>query len=142
MSPHTLLEDSPMQQPLSINRTTALAVAALVLILPLSAVSCSAAEKAVSCANTAVQISTDVAQLGSAYNNADKDPAAAGEALKKIKGDLDKIGRNSSDADLAKAVGDLQAQVDKVQTAVDSNQVPDLGPLGDAAGRVSKVCTG
>ncbi|WP_052509573.1 hypothetical protein [Kitasatospora griseola] len=142
MSPHTLLEDSPMQQPLSINRTTTLAVAAMVLILPLSAVSCSAAEKAVSCANTAVQLSTDVAQLGSAYNNADKDPVAAGKAVQKIKGDLDKIGRNSSDADLAKAVGDLQAQVDKVQKAVDNNETPDLGPLGDAVGRVSKVCTG
>jgi len=131
-----------MQQPLSINRTTMLAVAAMVLILPLSAVSCSAAEKAVSCANTAVQLTTDVAQLGSAYNNADKDPAAAGKAVQKIKGDVDKIGRNSSDADLAKAVGDLQTQVDKVQKAVDSNETPDLGPLGDAAGRVSKVCTG
>ncbi|MFD7644170.1 hypothetical protein ACFV4P_26390 [Kitasatospora sp. NPDC059795] len=142
MSPHTLLEDSSMQQPLSINRTTVLAVAGLVLILPLSAVSCSAAEKAVSCANTAVQISTDVADLGTAYNNADKDPAAAGKAVQKIKGDLDKIGRNSGDADLAKAVGDLQTQVDKVQKAIDNHETPDLGPLGDAAGRVSKVCTG
>lgn len=131
-----------MQQSLSINRTTALAVAALVLILPLSAVSCSAAEKAVNCANTAVQISTDVAQLGSAYNNADQDPAAAGRALQKLKGDMDKLGRNSSDADLTKAIGDLQTQIDKVQQASDANQVPDLGPLGDAAARVSKVCTG
>ncbi|MGW4380293.1 hypothetical protein [Kitasatospora sp. NPDC004531] len=142
MSPHTLLEDSPMQQPLSINRTTALAVAALVLILPLSAVSCSAAEKAVSCANTAVQLSTDVAQLGTAFNNADQDPEAAGQAVQQLKADLDKIGRNSGDADLSKAVGDLQSQVDKVQQAVDNNQVPDLGPLGDAVGRVGKVCAG
>ncbi|WP_143686916.1 hypothetical protein [Streptomyces sp. TLI_171] len=142
MSPHTLLEDSPMQQPLSINRTTALAVAALVLILPLSAVSCSAAEKAVSCANTAVQISSDISQLGSAYNNAQQDPAAAGQAISKLKSDLDQLGRNSSDVDLTKAIGDLQTQVDKVQAAVDNNQVPDLGPLGSAAGQVSKVCTG
>lgn len=131
-----------MQQPLSINRTTALAVAALVLILPLSAVSCSAAEKAVSCANTAVQLSTDVAQLGTAFNNADQDPEAAGQAVQQLKADLDKIGRNSGDADLSKAVGDLQSQVDKVQQAVDNNQVPDLGPLGDAVGRVGKVCAG
>ncbi|MGW4697273.1 hypothetical protein ACWEO1_33395 [Kitasatospora cineracea] len=142
MSPHTLLEDSPMQQSLTINRTTAFAVAALALVLPLSAVSCSAAEKAVSCANTAVQIASDVAQLGSAYDSAEQDPVAAGKALQKLKGDMDKIGRNSSDADLGKAIGDLQTQIDKAQQAVDSNQVPDLGPLGDAAGRVSKVCTG
>ncbi|WP_051732108.1 hypothetical protein [Kitasatospora phosalacinea] len=142
MSPHTLLEDSPMQQPLSINRTTALAVAALVLVLPLSAVSCSAAEKALSCANTAVQVTTHVAQLGEAFNNADQDPAAAGQALQNLKGDMDKLGRNSSDADLSNAIGDLQTQIDSVQKAVDNNQTPDLAPLGSAAARVSKVCTG
>ncbi|MFE1319358.1 hypothetical protein [Kitasatospora phosalacinea] len=142
MSPHTLLEDSPMQHPLSINRTTALAVAALALVLPLSAVSCSAAEKALSCANTAVQISSHVAQLGEAINNVDEDPAATGQALQDLKGDLDKLGRNSGDADLSQAVTDLQTQVDNVQKAVDGNQTPDLGPLVSAAGRVSKVCTG
>jgi len=131
-----------MQQPLSINRTTAFAVAALVLILPLSAISCSAAEKALSCANTAVQITSHVAQLGEAFNNADQDPAAAGQALQNLKGDVDKLGRNSGDADLGKAVDDLQTQIDNVQKAVDGNQVPDLAPLGSAAARVSKVCTG
>ncbi len=131
-----------MQQPLSINRTTALAVAALVLVLPLSAVSCSAAEKALSCANTAVQVTTHVAQLGEAFNNADQDPAAAGQALQNLKGDMDKLGRNSSDADLSNAIGDLQTQIDSVQKAVDNNQTPDLAPLGSAAARVSKVCTG
>ncbi|WP_285737465.1 hypothetical protein [Kitasatospora phosalacinea] len=142
MSPLTLLEDSPMQQPLSINRTTALAVAALALVLPLSAVSCSAAEKALSCANTAVQITTHVTELGEAVNNVDQDPNATGQALQNLKGDLDKLGRNSGDADLSKAVTDLQGQVDNVQKAVDAHQAPDLGPLVSAAGRVSKVCTG
>ncbi|MFJ5234509.1 hypothetical protein ACIQBJ_31965 [Kitasatospora sp. NPDC088391] len=131
-----------MQQSLSINRTAALAVAALVLVLPLSVVSCSAAQKAVDCANTAVQISTDVAQVGSAYNNAQQDPAAAGQALQRLKTDMDKLGRNSSDVDVTKAIDALQTQVDKVQQAVDNNQVPDLGPLGSAAGQISKVCTG
>ncbi|WP_111553374.1 hypothetical protein [Kitasatospora sp. SolWspMP-SS2h] len=142
MSPHTLLEDSPMQQPLSINRTTALAVAALALVLPLSAVSCSAAEKALSCANTAVQVSTHVAQLGAAFDHADQDPAAAGQALQNLKGDVDRLGRNSNDADLGRAVTDLRTQVDSVQKALDDNRTPDLGPLGSAAGRVSTVCTG
>ncbi|MFC8720997.1 hypothetical protein [Kitasatospora sp. NPDC057198] len=131
-----------MQQPLSINRTTALAVAALVLILPLSVISCSAAEKALSCANTAVQITSHVAQLGEAFNNADQDPAAAGQALQNLKGDMDKLGRNSGDAELGKAIDDLQAQIDNAQKAVDGHQVPDLAPLGSAAARVSKVCTG
>ncbi|MEV4558939.1 hypothetical protein AB0K51_18390 [Kitasatospora sp. NPDC049285] len=131
-----------MHQALSIHRSTALAAAALVLVLPLSAVSCSAAQKAVDCANTAVRISSDITQVGSAYNNAQQDPAAAGRALQQLKTDLDQLGRNSSDADLTKAVGDMQSQVAKVQTAIDNNQVPDLGPLGSAAGRLSKLCTG
>lgn len=66
-----------MQPALSINRSTALAAAALVLILPLSAVSCSAAQKAIDCGNTALRISTDITQVGTAFNNADNDPAAA-----------------------------------------------------------------
>ncbi|KJK54948.1 hypothetical protein [Saccharothrix sp. ST-888] len=126
----------------SINRSTTLAVAALILLLPLSAVSCSAAQKAIDCGNTAVKITGDVADAGTAFNNADKDPQAAGQALQKLKKDLDQLGRNSSDTDVAKAVGDLQAQVDKAQTAINANQVPDLQPLSDAASKLTKVCTG
>ncbi|MFB7663751.1 hypothetical protein ACFC1R_07315 [Kitasatospora sp. NPDC056138] len=126
----------------SINRSTTLAVAALILLLPLSAVSCSAAQKAIDCGNTAVKITGDVADAGTAFNNADKDPQAAGQALQKLKKDLDQLGRNSSDTDVAKAVGDLQTQVDKAQTAIDANRVPDLQPLSDAASKLTKVCTG
>ncbi|AUG77433.1 hypothetical protein CFP65_2608 [Kitasatospora sp. MMS16-BH015] len=128
--------------PYSINRSTTLAVAALILVLPLSAVSCSAAQKAIDCGNTAVRVTSDVADAGTAFNSADKDPATAGKALSKLKKDLDQLGRNSSDTDLTKAVGDLQTQVDKAQQAVNANQVPDLKPLGDAAAQLSKVCTG
>jgi len=131
-----------MPQPLSINRTTALAAAALVLILPLSAVSCSAAQKAVDCTNTAIKISSDISQVGTAFNNANNDPAAAGQALQQLKNDLDQLGRNSSDTDVSKAITDLQTQVTKVQTAVDNKQVPDLTPLAAAAGTLSKACTG
>ncbi|GAA2241467.1 hypothetical protein GCM10010430_23730 [Kitasatospora cystarginea] len=125
----------------SINRSTTLAAAALILLLPLSAISCSAAQKALDCGNTAVKITSDVADAGSAYNNADKDPQAAGKALQKLKQGLDQIGRNSSDTDLAKAVDDLRTQADKAQQAIDNKQTPDLKPLGDAAAQLTKVCT-
>ncbi|MDH6126630.1 hypothetical protein [Kitasatospora sp. GP82] len=126
----------------SINRSTTLAVAALILLLPLSAVSCSATQKAIDCGNTAVKITGDVADASTAFNNADKDPQAAGRAMQKLKKDLDQLGRNSSDTDLTKAIADLQTQADKVQQAVDSKEAPDLKPLGDAAAKLSKVCTG
>ena len=128
--------------PQSITRPTTLAVAALIAILPLSAVSCSAAQKALDCGNTAVRISGDIADVTSTFDNASNDAAAAGAALQKLKNDLDQLGKNSKNTDVAQAIADLDSQVTKVQQAVDANQVPDLKPLGDAAGNLTQVCTG
>ncbi|MFI5533458.1 hypothetical protein ACIA8O_33475 [Kitasatospora sp. NPDC051853] len=127
--------------PFRTHRSTVLSVAALALVLPL-AVGCSAAQKALDCGNTAVTVSTDIANVSTAFGNAQNDPQAAGAALQKLKTDLDQLGRNSSDTDVAKAVTDLQAQVEKLQQAANNKQVPDLKPLGDAAANLSKVCTG
>ncbi|MER7768210.1 hypothetical protein [Kitasatospora sp. NPDC096140] len=128
--------------PSSIARPAALAVAGLIAILPLSMVSCSAAQKAIDCGSTAVRITGDIADVTKAYDNASNDSAAAGKALQKLKTDLDQVGKNSKNTDVAKAVTDLQKQVDNVQQAADKNQVPDLKPLGDAAGNLTKACTG
>ncbi|MEV4613979.1 hypothetical protein AB0K43_15495 [Kitasatospora sp. NPDC049258] len=131
-----------MPQSPSINRPTVLAVAALALILPLSAVSCSAAQKAIDCGNTAITITSDVSNATAAFNNANNDPTAAGQAMQQLKNDIDKLNRNSSDTDVSKALGDLQTQVQNVQHAIDNKQAPDLQPLGAAAGNLSKACTG
>ncbi|MFJ7908836.1 hypothetical protein [Kitasatospora sp. NPDC096204] len=128
--------------PSSIARPTALAVAGLIAILPLSMVSCSAAQKALDCGNTAVKITGDIADVTKAYDNASNDSAAAGRALQKLKNDLDQVGKNSKNTDVAKAVTDLQKQVENVQRASDKNEIPDLKPLGDAAGNLTSVCTG
>ena len=128
--------------PSSIARPAALAVAGLIAILPLSMVSCSAAQKAIDCGNTAVKVTGDIADLAKAYDNSSNDSADGGKALQKLRGDLDQIGRNSKNTDVAKAVSDLQKQADKVQQAVDKKQAPDLKPLGDAAGNLTSVCTG
>ena len=128
--------------PPSLTRPAGLAVAALIAVLPLSAVSCSATQKAIDCGNTAVAVGSDLNQLGGAYQNANNDPAAAGRAVAKLKTDLDKLGKNAGNTDVSKAVTDLQTQADKAQRAIDAKQVPDLGPLGDAAGTLTKVCTG
>ncbi|MFI6846928.1 hypothetical protein OG535_14695 [Kitasatospora sp. NBC_00085] len=128
--------------PQSIARPATLAVAGLIAILPLSVVSCSAAQKALDCGNTAVRITGDIADVTNAYNNASNDAAAAGQALQKLKNDLDQLGKNSKNTDVVKAINDLNTQVDKVQQAVNGKQVPDLKPLGDAAGNLTQVCTG
>ncbi|WP_405013168.1 hypothetical protein [Kitasatospora sp. NBC_01539] len=123
-----------------LTRSTTLAVAGLLLVLPLSAVSCSAVQRAVDCGNTAIRITNDITQAGDAFNNAANDPAAAGQALQQLKNDLDQLGRNSSDTDVSQAVTDLQTQVDNAQKAIDNQQVPDLKPLADAAGNLTKAC--
>ncbi|WP_371481344.1 hypothetical protein [Kitasatospora sp. NBC_00315] len=128
--------------PQSIARPATLAVAALICILPLSAVSCSAAQKALDCGNTAVKITGDISAVTSAYNNASNDSAAAGQALQKLKNDLDDLGKNSKNTDVVKAINDLNTQVGAVQQAVDAQRIPDLGPLSDAAGNLTQVCTG
>ncbi|KJY38281.1 hypothetical protein VR45_06150 [Streptomyces sp. NRRL S-495] len=119
-----------------------LAVAGLIAILPLSAVSCSAAQKALDCGNTAVKITGDINEVSNAYSNASNDSAAAGQALQKLKNDLDQLGKNSKDTDVVQAINDLNTQVDKVQQAVNNKQVPDFKPLGNAASNLTKVCTG
>lgn len=126
----------------SIARPAALAVAGLIVILPLSMVSCSAAQKALDCGNTAVKITGDLADVTKAYDNASNDSAAAGKAVQKLKNDLDQVGKNSKNTDVAKAVTDLQKQADKVQQAVDRKETPDLKPLGDAAANLTSVCGG
>ncbi|MBD0671259.1 hypothetical protein [Streptomyces sp. CBMA156] len=128
--------------PSSIARPAALAVAGLIAILPLSMVSCSAAQKALDCGNTAVKLTGDIADVTKAYDNASNDSAAAGQALQKLKNDLDQVGKSSKNTDVAKAVTDLRKQVENVQHAADRNEVPDLKPLGDAAGNLTSVCTG
>jgi hypothetical protein len=117
-------------------------VAGLIAILPLSAVSCSAAQKALDCGNTAVKITNDISEVTAAVGNVSNDAVAAGQAIQKLKNDLDQLGKNSKDTDVAKAISDLNTQVDVVQQAVNNKQVPDLKPLGDAAGNLTKVCTG
>ncbi|MFI6446161.1 hypothetical protein [Kitasatospora sp. NPDC050543] len=128
--------------PHSIARPATLAVAALIAVLPLSVVSCSAAQKALDCGNTAIKITSDISDVTNAFNNASNDAAAAGQSLQNLKNDLDQLGKNSKNTDVAQAITDLNTQVNKIQQAVDAKQVPDLKPLGDAAGNLTKVCTG
>ncbi|MFD0273813.1 hypothetical protein ACFVHB_07835 [Kitasatospora sp. NPDC127111] len=125
-----------------ITRPATLAVAALIAVLPLSVVSCSAVQKAIDCGNTAITITNDVNDVVTTFNNASNDAQAAGQALQKLKNDLDQLGKNSSNTDVAKAVTDLNTQVQNIQQAVNNKQAPDLKPLGDAAGNLAKVCTG
>ncbi|MCX4664099.1 hypothetical protein [Streptomyces uncialis] len=120
---------------------TALALAGAALFAPL-AVGCSAVDKALDCVQTADTIAESVTDLQQAVENAANDPTQAAESLDSIEKNLDKIGDTTDNADLGKAVDDLTQAVDNVSKAVESgDSTPDISPVTDAAGELTKVCT-
>ncbi|MDX3233279.1 hypothetical protein [Streptomyces sp. ME19-01-6] len=122
-------------------RTTAFtALAAVALAMPITA-GCSAVEKAIDCAQLAVDITTDVDNLQDAVSGTVNDPQDADKILDALDNDIDKIKDKTDNADVGKAVDHLQQAVDNVQTAIDKGQDPDLTPVKDAAGELTKVCS-
>ncbi|MBA6438397.1 MULTISPECIES: hypothetical protein [Streptomyces] len=122
-------------------RTTAItALAAVALAVPVT-VGCSAVEKALDCAQLAVEISNDVDDLQDALTGAAVDPQQADKILDALDKDIDKVGDRTDNADVGKAVDDLQKAVDNVQKSVDSGKDPDLTPVKDAAGELTNVCS-
>ena len=122
-------------------RTAAFAVAAVLVALP-AAVGCDAVNKALDCVQTADSIADSVTDLQQAVENAANDPTQTQESLTSIENNLDKIGDKTDNADVNKAVDDLQKAVANVRTAVkNGDNTPDVSPVTDAAGELTKVCT-
>ncbi|WP_394433677.1 hypothetical protein [Streptomyces sp. SGAir0957] len=124
------------------HRRIAVTVAAMALIAVPAAVGCSAVDKALDCVQTADAIADSVTDLQQAVENAANDPGQADEALASIDTNLDRIGDKTDNADVSKAVGDLNKAVDNVRTAIrNGDETPDVTPVTDAAGELTKVCT-
>ncbi|NGN66790.1 hypothetical protein G5C51_23155 [Streptomyces sp. A7024] len=105
-------------------------------------VGCSAVDKALDCAQLATEISKDVEQLQDVVGGAGESPQAAQDALDKIDKDLDKFSDKSDNADVGKAVEDLQTAVNNAQKSAEGGDpTPDLSGITSAAGELSKVCT-
>ncbi|MER6437491.1 MULTISPECIES: hypothetical protein [unclassified Streptomyces] len=122
-------------------RTAALAVAAALAALP-AAVGCDAVDKALDCVQTADAIADSVTDLQQAVENAANDPTQTGESLDAIEQNLGKIGDKTDNTDVNKAVDDLRKAVGNVRTAVrNGDDTPDISPVTDAAGELTKVCT-
>lgn len=105
-----------------------------------SLIACSAVDKALDCAQLAADVSEDVGQLQDAVSGAGESPQGAVDALEAIDKDLDKFEEKSDNADLNKAAKDLQGAVDNAQKSAESGDIPDVSPVVDAAGELSKVC--
>ncbi|MET9929636.1 MULTISPECIES: hypothetical protein [unclassified Streptomyces] len=122
-------------------RRLALAVAtAATLTTVLSG--CSALDTALDCVKTADAIATSVGNLQQAVSNASNDPTQIEESLTSISTELDNLKDTTDNADLSKAVDDLSKGVETVRATVkDGDTTPDITPITDAAGEVTKVCT-
>ncbi|MFB7026956.1 MULTISPECIES: hypothetical protein [unclassified Streptomyces] len=122
-------------------RRIALAVAtAATLTTVLSG--CAALDTAMDCVKTADAIATSVNKLQQAVSNASNDPTQIEESLTSISTELGNLKNTTDNADLSKAVDDLTKGVDSVRTAVkNGDTTPDITPITNAAGEVTKVCT-
>ncbi|MEW1903073.1 MULTISPECIES: hypothetical protein [unclassified Streptomyces] len=122
-------------------RRIALAVAtAATLTTVLSG--CAALDTAMDCVKTADAIATSVNKLQQAVSSASNDPTQIEEALTSISTELGNLKDTTDNADLSKAVDDLTKGVDSVRTAVrNGDTTPDITPITNAAGEVTKVCT-
>ncbi|MGN9756291.1 hypothetical protein [Streptomyces sp. SD31] len=119
----------------------AAAVAAVGLTAGLTT-GCDAVNKALDCVQTADAIADSVTELQQAVENASNDPTQLEESLDSIDKNLDKIGDKTDNADVNKAVDDLQQAVTNVRDAVkNGDETPDVSPVTDAAGELTKVCT-
>jgi predicted nucleic acid-binding Zn-ribbon protein len=122
-------------------RTAAFAVIAALVAIP-TAVGCDAVNKALDCVQTADAIADSVTDLQQAVENAAQDPTQTDESLNSIEQNLDKIGDKTDNADINKAVDDLNKAVSNVRTAIkNGDETPDISPVTDAAGELTKVCT-
>lgn len=121
------------------------AVAATVAAVALTAgltTGCDAVNKALDCVQTADAIATSVSDLQQAVENAANDPTQASEALESIDKNLTDIGDKTDNADVNKAVDNLNEAVNNVQTAIkNGDETPDISGVTDAAGELTKVCT-
>ncbi|RII19751.1 hypothetical protein DSC45_07050 [Streptomyces sp. YIM 130001] len=121
-------------------RRIAIAVATVALAAPL-AVGCSAVDKALDCVHTADDVAESATDLQRAVEKAGDDPLAADEALDAIEKNLGEIGDKADDADVGKAVDHLQKAVGNVRDSIKSgDSTPDVSPVVDATGELTKAC--
>ncbi|MFE1315780.1 hypothetical protein [Streptomyces sp. NPDC058755] len=121
------------------------AVAAVIATAALTAgltTGCDAVNKALDCMQTAESIADSVTELQTAVEKASDDPTQLDQALASIDKNLEKIGDKTDDADVNKAVDNLNKAVENVRTAIkNGDNTPDVSPVTDAAGELTKVCT-
>ncbi|MFE9252975.1 hypothetical protein [Streptomyces sp. NPDC007088] len=124
-------------------RRLALAAAATALLLAAPTLTaCSAVDTALDCARAADAVADSVTRLQQAVDNAGNDPLDAEDDLRAIDDNLADLKDRTDNADLSKAADHLSDAVSEVRAGIDNGDTtPDLGPVTEAAGEITKVCT-
>ncbi|MFF8971553.1 hypothetical protein [Streptomyces sp. NPDC014995] len=123
-------------------RTVIAAAVAAVALTAGVTTGCDAVNKALDCVQTADAIADSVTQLQQAVESASNDPTQLDESLDSIEKNLNDIGDKTDNADVNKATQDLREAVVNVRTAIkNGDETPDISPVTDAAGELTKVCT-
>ncbi|MGW5970578.1 hypothetical protein [Streptomyces sp. NPDC055186] len=126
-------------------RRRSTAVAATLAAVALTAgltTGCSAVDKALDCVRTADAIADSVTELQQAVGNASDDVTQLEESLDSIERNLGEISDKTDNADVGKAVDHLEQATANVRTSIENgDKTPDISPVTDAAGELTKVCT-
>ncbi|MGW3008917.1 hypothetical protein ACWC9R_08755 [Streptomyces sp. NPDC001219] len=120
--------------------TALVALAAATLAIPLLS-GCGAVQKAMDCANTASSVVDAVDKLQKAADNAVNDPQKAQQALDDIDANLRKLSKDATDPELSKAIDKTNDGIKAARKDLDSNKAPDIQPIVDGTGEMTKICT-
>ncbi|MFD5467428.1 hypothetical protein ACFWIQ_32075 [Kitasatospora sp. NPDC127059] len=121
------------------------ATIALLVAAPLFT-ACKNADQALDCGKRAISLTGDVQDLADSALNVGQITDESRRkhtvaALNKIRDDIKQI-RKDGDGKVDAAADKLSKAVDNAQTAVSKGKSPDFGPIGDAAGELTKACAG
>lgn len=125
-------------------RRTAAAAATLAAVALTAGLTtgCDAVDKALDCVQTADAVADSVTDMQQAVENAGDDVTRLEESLASIEKNLGEIGDKTDNADVGKAVDNLEKAVENVRTSIENGDAtPDVSPVTDAAGELTKVCT-
>ncbi|MER5256314.1 hypothetical protein [Streptomyces sp. NPDC002855] len=123
------------------HRRPAIAITLLVVPGVLGLAACDPKD-AVDCVRAAAAVSDSADAIRKAAQEAALYPGNIDKTFDNIKSDLDEIRDKNDDEDVREAVDKMKEAVDNVEAAVDGgDRTPDLSPVLDAGGKVTKACT-
>ncbi|MFD8396378.1 hypothetical protein ACFV2N_46210 [Streptomyces sp. NPDC059680] len=122
--------------------TVVITVAAIALATGLTITGCDAAHRTMDCVRTANSIADNISDLQQAARDAALDPSKADTYFAPINKNLKAIGHQTDNVDVNKAVDDLGQAVENVSASIKKgDKKPDLSPVKDSTGELTKACT-